>query len=171
MNIFVISDTHFHHSNILNFKDEFGNRIRPFSSVEEMNETMVENWNSIVRPSDHVWHLGDVYFGKPEDADKILSQLNGKKRLLLGNHDHGKDMVLQKHFQKIEMWRIFPERKTVLTHVPVFLGEEKHRKYDFNIHGHVHSNSLASKKYLNVSVEVTGYKPVAIEDAFKKLGV
>ena len=56
-NIFAISDTHFGHSNIIKYCD------RPFHSVSEMNEKLIDNWNNIVTEQDHIYHLGDVYFG------------------------------------------------------------------------------------------------------------
>jgi calcineurin-like phosphoesterase family protein len=84
--LFVISDTHFGHANILTFRGQDGALIRPgFSSVEEMDEFMVERWNSVVRPSDHVYHLGDVTMKAPGLG--IVKRLNGKKRLVRGNHD------------------------------------------------------------------------------------
>ena len=74
-NLFVISDTHFGHANIIKYCN------RPFSSVEEMNERMIENWNSVVTVQDHVYHLGDVYFGN--ETSNFFHRLNGKKRLIL----------------------------------------------------------------------------------------
>lgn len=176
MTIFVVSDTHFGHKNFINFKDEKGNRIRPFSSIEEMDELMVENWNKVVSVSDIVYHLGDVYFG---DGWKHLSRLKGKKRLILGNHDEGKDVNLHKHFQKILMWRMFPDYKFILSHVPlhesnlkVYLDESPdHQEGDRgpvqkvfrNLHGHIHQNPSPNANYINCCVEWTNYSPVSLE--------
>lgn len=89
-NIWFISDTHFQHKNIaLVFTDaKTGKRVRNFNSVQEMDETMIQNWNSVVKYGDIVYHLGDVFFGNAESADKILQRLNGEKKLIMGNHDH-----------------------------------------------------------------------------------
>lgn len=67
--VFLTADTHFFHKKIL----EFERAARPFSSVEEMNEVLIDNWNSVVTKRDTVWHLGDVCFGKVENLE-ILSR-------------------------------------------------------------------------------------------------
>lgn len=160
--IFVISDTHFGHVNILKFLNEDGSHVRDFISVEEMNERMVENWNETVKDDDIVYHLGDVYFGQ---GHTVLHRLRGRKRLILGNHDNGKDQNLQKHFQKILVWRMFPEFNCLLSHVPVH--ESALYKVGYNVHGHVHHNSLPDPRYINVSVEVRNYKPTPLEEIMK----
>lgn len=162
MTIFVISDTHFGHVNMLSFKKEDGSLVRPFTSVEEMDEHMVERWNSVVSPSDHVYHLGDVYFGQ---GWKHLDRLNGKKRLLLGNHDDGRDERLHKAFKKILLWREFKEYDCVLTHVPVHDSSLERRSK--NLHGHIHNSGhrglIADPRYINCCVEVRDYTPQPIE--------
>ena len=170
--IYVISDTHFGHKNILNFEDQNGKRFRGdlFSSVSEMNEFMINKWNSAVNPDDIVYHLGDVYFGSAEEADKILSRLNGRKRLILGNHDDGKDPVLQKHFQKILMWRKWPEYNCILSHVPLH-SSSMYGKTMFNVHGHIHEKQINDGQYINVSVEQIAYEPVLLESLRNIFGV
>lgn len=168
MTIFVVSDTHFGHKNILTFLREDGSPVRPFSSVEEMDEHLVERWNSVVSPSDHVYHLGDVYFG---DGWKHLDRLNGKKRLLLGNHDNGRDQKLHKVFKKIGLWREFKEYDCLLTHVPVH--ESSLHKRSLNLHGHVHNGEhrglIQDPRYVNCCVEVQQYTPQPIELLTKKV--
>lgn len=160
-NIFVISDTHFNHENILRFRDANGVRFRgkDFQTAEEMNERMVENWNSVVRDQDIVWHLGDVYMTHGEQANEVLSRLRGRKRLCLGNHDNGRDQLLQKHFQKIMLWRDFREFGLLLTHVPVHPDS---LRGSINVHGHIHQNPSPDERYRNVCVEWTNYTPVEI---------
>lgn len=162
-NIFIVSDTHFGHANMLKFVDEHGKHFRIFDDVEEMNEVMVQNWNSVVTDQDIVYHLGDVYFG---DGAKVLPRLRGSKRLILGNHDEGKDPILQKHFQKILMWRMFPEFDALLTHVPVHPSMIEHpmAKVKFNLHGHIHQNLSPAPNYVNCCVEMQNYTPKHIED-------
>lgn len=162
MTIFVISDTHFNHSNFLNFTNEDGTKIRPFSSVEEMDQLMLDNWNKVVTDSDIVYHLGDVYFG---GGHGILHSLKGKKRLLLGNHDNGKDQNLHKVFQKIELWRMFKEYNCLLTHVPIH--ESSLYKVDYNVHGHIHQQDSPTPNHINVSVEKMNYTPVPLEELMK----
>jgi calcineurin-like phosphoesterase family protein len=165
--IFVVSDTHFGHVNILSFKDSVDKPIRQgFNDVDHMNEMMIHNWNSVVTPEDKVYHLGDVFFGPKDKADEILSRLNGKKRLILGNHDDAKSPVLQKHFQKIMMWRIFKEFSTVLSHVPLHETTLKEGS-QFNVHGHIHQNQSPSNHHICACVEHINYTPVLLEDLVK----
>lgn len=170
--IWLVSDTHFNHANILGFKDKNDKKFRGdlFKDVTEMNEKMIYNWNRLVKPEDKVYHLGDVYFGSQEEADKILSRLMGRKRLIVGNHDtvYGKGNVLQKHFKKIYLWRLFKEFNMLLSHVPVH--SESIRKVEYNVHGHIHEKNSYGPQYVNVCVEKTDYSPVHIEDAIKKYG-
>lgn len=162
MTIFVVSDTHFGHANFLNFENEDGTKIRPFSSVEEMDQLMLDNWNRVVTDSDIVYHLGDVYFGK---SHGILNALKGKKRLLLGNHDQGKDENLHKVFQKIELWRLFKEWNCLLTHVP--MHESGLMKVDYNVHGHIHQNDSPTPVHINACVEKMNYTPIPLEELMK----
>ena len=80
-NIFFTSDHHFGHKNIIKFSN------RPFESVEEMDETMIERWNEKVGPNDDVYHLGDVALCSPNKLQKILDRLNGNIHLIKGNHE------------------------------------------------------------------------------------
>lgn len=167
-NIFVISDTHWNHKNILKFLGKDGKPFRKFENVDHMNETMIENWNRLVTPQDKIYHLGDVYFGSQQEAESILSRLNGKKRLIVGNHDciYGKGNPLHKYFQKIYMWRLFKEFNMVLTHVP--LHKDSFRKVEYNVHGHIHEKTPYEQNYINVCVERTKYTPVPIEEVIKR---
>lgn len=157
--IFITSDTHFHHENIIKYCD------RPFKSAEEMDEALVEKWNSVVRPQDKVYHLGDVYFPKRKDVkycDWFLSRLNGTKRLILGNHDNAKDQLLQKHFKEIYMWRYLKDLGLLLTHVPVH-SDSIPDKLNWNVHGHIHQKASPSGRYKNACVELNNYTPQPIE--------
>lgn len=82
----VISDTHFGHANILTFRDSSGDLIRPgFKNIDEHDQLIIDNWNSVVKPEDRVYHLGDVAI--PRRGLKFLYALNGRKALIGGNHD------------------------------------------------------------------------------------
>lgn len=163
-NIWLISDTHFNHNNIIQYCG------RPFGNAELMNEYMVDKWNSVVKPQDKVYHLGDVYMGGGFSrgyTEHLLSRLNGHKRLILGNHDNGKDQILQRRFEKIDIWRMFSEFGLLLTHVPVHestldngMGREL-----LNIHGHTHTKGSPTEQYhQSVCVELINYTPVNIEE-------
>lgn len=171
-NIWVISDTHFGHDNIIKYCN------RPFANSFVMNEEMRENWNRVVKDGDIVYHLGDVYMGKqsdPENVRKFLSSLKGRKRLILGNHDNGKDQILHHVFQKISMWRMFSEFGLLLTHVPVHesslyrgvTGNEESPPKLLNVHGHIHDKRSPSKDHKCVCVEQINYTPINIEDLRK----
>jgi calcineurin-like phosphoesterase family protein len=148
--------------------DKNGNKFRGdiFSSVEHMNETMILNWNRVVKPQDKVYHLGDVYIGGTEEkVNNILARLNGKKRLIMGNHDKitSQYSPLVKHFEKIIMW--WPFERYIFTHVP--LGENQliqRRGKKFNFHGHIHQNIQESENHGNLSVENINYTPVHFDE-------
>lgn len=164
--IWVVSDTHFCHRNIIDYCN------RPFADENEMDEVLVSNWNKVVKDGDIVYHLGDVYMGGPhkDRINSILHNLNGRKRLILGNHDNGKDQILQKYFQKIAVWRMFPEFGLLLTHVPVHESALDRRErpdlvYNLvNVHGHIHEKKSPSPLHRNVSVEQINYTPINIEE-------
>jgi calcineurin-like phosphoesterase family protein len=158
MKTFLISDTHFGHANILTFKNTDGTPVRDFSSLEEMNETMVDNWNKVVSPIDKVYHLGDVLFTK-KWLDLILPRLNGTKVLIKGNHDNLKLSQYQQYFKDVRaVWVL---DKLVLSHIPIH--PESLSRWKANVHGHLHGNSLDDPRYFNVSVEKVNYTPVDFE--------
>src|SRR5713226_1648742 len=80
--VWVTADTHFSHKFL-------ALDIRGFDTIEAHDEAIVENWNSVVNPDDHVWHLGDVSLNKPEKFSSFTRRLNGHKHLVFGNHDVG----------------------------------------------------------------------------------
>src|SRR6185312_6859120 len=85
MSEWFTSDHHFGHAKILELLPD----SRPFRDVEEMNGALVDAWNSVVRPGDTVWHLGDVSLGNRRETLALIGpQLNGRKRLVPGNHDY-----------------------------------------------------------------------------------
>src|SRR5690606_36761351 len=116
---------------------------------------------------------GGVYMGAKSRSyiDDLLSKLNGKRRLILGNDDNGKDQLLQMQFQKTEVWRRYPGNALLLTHVPVHestlfrgpTGNEENPKKLLNIHGHIRTNPSPSADHRYVCVEQIGYTPVDIE--------
>jgi calcineurin-like phosphoesterase family protein len=165
--IFVISDTHFFHKNILNFKDKDGNRIRPeFSTVKEMNEFMIDQWNSIVKPTDHIIHVGDVIFGNPEFYGSVLGKLNGIKTLIMGNHDYDASLFQPwfKNIKSVLTTRNYFEKELTFSHYPMIERSFVYESPALNIHGHIHADKLESNVHINVCVEHTKYKPIHIED-------
>lgn len=166
--LFLISDTHFGHKNVLTFEHE-GRPLRPFETLTEMHIQMVERWNSVVQPNDKVYHLGDVAFTK-EGLD-ILHMLNGKKRLVRGNHDGFKLNAYTRHFQEVHGVRQIDGYW--LTHVPMHPCSMYRAKG--NIHGHLHADVVKHEpkrldllaepdgRYFNVSVERIDYTPISFD--------
>jgi len=169
-NIFVISDTHFFHKNILTFKKPDESLVRDgFSSVEDMNERIIDNWNKTVNDEDVIYHLGDFTFGSKNRIKDIAPRLKGRKRLILGNHDYQPNDY-QPYFEKIFSYRQFGrdifKRPVVLCHFPLHRSAFDYRTGNegLNIHGHLHHNLTGESVHVNVCVEHTNYSPVSIED-------
>ena len=139
-NFWVISDTHFSHTNSWEkFKLADGSPLRPFTSTEEMDETMVERWNAVVKPNDHVYHLGDVAISKR--GLEFVRRLNGHKRLIRGNHDiHSDKLYREVGFEQIHGVRVFVD-KFILSHIPLHPDCVTGR-FRVNVHGHLHSNRV-----------------------------
>jgi len=138
-NIFFTSDTHFHHANIIKYA------LRPYENAEEMTEDLIKRWNSVVKPNDIVFHLGDFMFGNINRFWEIRSRLNGKIYLIHGNHDY-KLMCegnIEQGFEDIaaQMNICVDGQKIYLSHFPflTFDGIFKD-KPSWQLFGHVHSN-------------------------------
>jgi calcineurin-like phosphoesterase family protein len=140
---------------------------------------MVECWNKVVRPCDKVYHLGDVVIKRHSLA--ILSRLNGKKRLVRGNHDIFKTADFLEHFEEIYGIRVFSKEGFVATHVPIHPSSLE--RWKLNVHGHLHSNvventhmlidgtitNIPDDKYMCVSVEQVGYTPVHMDVILERI--
>lgn len=155
--IFFISDTHFGHKGILTYEA----KARPFDTIEAMNEHLISNWNKVVGPKDKVFHLGDAVFGKRNLH--LLGELNGRIHLILGNHDLYMKDDYKPYIEKFD--GAVEYHGCLLTHVPVHPDEcGKGNRYWRNIHGHLHSKKLTSKKYVNVSVEQINLTPIPLDE-------
>jgi calcineurin-like phosphoesterase family protein len=170
-NIWFISDTHFFHDRILTFKDHQDTLIRGsrFSSTEEMDNTIRDNWNSLVKKSDTVYHLGDVFFGSKELFIPFWKSLNGNKHLIFGNHDNIRFFVENNLIQQSKLWKVFREHHFVATHVPIHDSGLDEKRVRFNVHGHLHHNVIDDSRYINVSVEQTEYRPIHIDEILDKV--
>lgn len=144
---YFIADCHFGHDKVRKLDE------RPFSTVEEMDEVMIERWNERIRPSkDEVVILGDLCMGKGEQANELLSRLNGRKYLITGNHD--RLFLRDKKFDTSLLEWIKPyaeirdnNRKLVLCHYPIICyNGQYHGDTTYMLYGHVH----ATKDYDNV---------------------
>lgn len=157
MSTFFISDLHLGHENMA--------RRRGFSCADEMNEHIIKQWNSVVCKRDLVFILGDITMEKTRDYP-MLSMLNGFKTVILGNHDQPQHTPeLLKYVNKVA-GMIDYKYNYILTHCPVHESQLEFR-YSYNIHGHVHSNSIDDERYINVCAEVIDYTPKTIEQLLK----
>jgi len=157
--MFFVSDTHFDHERILSIRNQF-------NSVDEMNCFMLDNWNSNVSINDKVYHLGDVSFKK--NALYFIDMMNGKKCLIKGNHDIYPIKEYLKYFYDIRGAHEFKYKglKICLTHIPIH--EQQMKRYDLNIHGHLHNEPLDDKRYFCASVENIGYTPIHIDEVLTR---
>ena len=155
VDIWVSSDPHYGHTNIIKYCN------RPFRDAFHMNEVMVERHNAVVRPQDHWYCLGDVAVSQ-QTLNYVMPRLNGHKRLVLGNHDNHAPMAnYAQYFKKIMLWRRFDE--LILTHVPL-MQQSFPGKAKVNCHGHIHDNDSPPGPYINVCVEKTNYAPVNLDE-------
>lgn len=159
--LFIISDTHFRHHNILKFEPEhFGQ----FQDIDERDEWVIHKWNAKVQPNDTVWHLGDIAFniGLP-----ILKRLNGKFELLLmGNHEHKNIKEYLPYFKDIKSVKDLGD--LIFSHYPMHPSQLEER-YKANIHGHVHSAQLDDPRYLCVSMECVNCEPISMSEIKQEL--
>ena len=150
MSAYFISDLHLGHENMA--------IKRGFSCADEMNEHIVKCWNSVISKKDIVFILGDVTMEKVRDYP-FLSTMKGLKTVVLGNHDQPQHVTeLLKYVNKVG-GMITYKKTAILTHCPIHPSELEYR-FKYNIHGHVHENSLNDPRYKNVSAEVLNYTPI-----------
>ncbi len=112
--IFVTSDSHFDHCNIIRYCN------RPFKNVTDMNDTIIRNWNRVVRPEDTVYHLGDFALTGTSRYKYFLDKLNGTIILVTGNHDKSVKRMKELGFSDVYKTMVLYEGK-ILTHVPVYV--------------------------------------------------
>lgn len=162
---------HFGHANMLNFLREDGTKLRPFAHIEEVDELMVKNWNSVVQPHDKVYHLGDVFINRK--ARFILDRLNGDKVLIKGNHDIFDLTNYLPFFRDIRAYHKLD--KAILSHIPIH--PENLGRFKGNIHGHLHEHIVKDAqgqpdpRYKTVCVEHINYTPIELSEALKTFQV
>lgn len=171
-NIFFASDHHFHHANILTFKRNDGTPLREFVDVGHMNEHIVNCHNSVVRPGDKVYFLGDVTIDRKGRGLEILARMNGEKILIKGNHDQCKPEAYLKYFKDIRGSHQFDG--LIMTHIPIH--PESLARWGLNVHGHLHANvvrmplsQIPDKRYFSVCMERINYTPISLEEVKKQV--
>jgi|694.fasta_scaffold14288_6 calcineurin-like phosphoesterase family protein len=163
-NPLFISDTHWFHQNIIKYCN------RPFESADEMNETLLTNWNAKVKPQDTVYFLGDFAFAPHDKVKAVLDRLNGNIHLCRGNHDKPLNSLHHYFTSVFDLKTIMIKDETcingvqpiVLCHYPL-LTWDRQRYNSWMLHGHVHSpiNTKSSVKRYDVGVDANNYTPIS----------
>jgi len=182
---FLVSDTHFGHIGVCKFThpDDPTVKLRPWDDPTEMDEEMIRRWNDRVRPSDKVYHLGDVVINRK--ALPTLARLNGDKVLIRGNHDIFRDTEYREYFRELRAYHVL--NGMILSHIPVH--EASLGRFGTNIHGHLHATRVKQAvsvdaetgvvlygpktdvRYHCVCVEQTDFAPILLEDVYKRIEV
>lgn len=161
--VWVWSDLHFGHKNIIRFSN------RPFPDVPTMDEMLVQNFNALVQPDDISIWVGDVAFLQDTEANKLLHRCNGYKIQIVGNHDFNKRNLKKLHFNETHIVYNLQinDRVVAFTHYPM----DNLPKGWYNIHGHVHIGKadLSSNRHINVNCEFIDYKPIRLETLADKI--
>ena len=165
MNFFA-SDLHFGHENVIPLCN------RPFSSIDEMDEYLIREWNKVVHRNDQVYIVGDIIFRAAKLPEYDLERLKGEKHLIIGNHDKSwmNKVDLTKYFKSVQWMTVINtgKGKATLCHFPTLDYEGK-----YMIHGHIHAKADKLEYWdflknheamLNAGVDVNGYKPVLIDE-------
>lgn len=168
---YFMSDPHFGHYKIITFKDDDGNLVRPFESIEEHDNLMIDNINRLVRPMDKLYLLGDVIMYRRNFP--ILDRIITKKLILIrGNHDIFKLKDYLPYFKDVRAYKVMPKHGIIFSHCPIHECQLKGR-WKLNVHGHMHHNFVEHPKYMkakedplyfNICPERIGYEPIELEE-------
>lgn len=180
MTLWFVADTHYGHEAVI----RFGNR--PWGSVDEMNEGLVEAWNAVVSPRDEVWHLGDVSFIGATALD-FLRRVNGRVHVCFGNHDSRKELIdleLNEWVESIQHVKYLRWQKRRF-----WLSHYAHRVWpnsnagSFHLFGHSHGDmDIGGGRLMDVGVDATAkrignwrtprardYRPVSFDEVVSAL--
>lgn len=159
---YFIADPHFTHKGIITFEDNEGHLCRPFSSIEEHDDLIIDNINKIVRIQDKLFIMGDVVMNRR--CLSILDRINTKKRVLIrGNHDVFKLKDYLPYFKDIRAYKVMPKHNLIFSHIPIHPCQLEGR-FKLNVHGHSHSNKIDDKRYFNICPENIGYEAIELEE-------
>lgn len=158
--IWFTSDTHFSSERTLEFSK------RPFGNINEMNETLIKNWNDLVSPDDIVYHLGDI--GDLES----FKQLNGNITIIIGNYDKDEN-IIPKLKDSEKVIEIVPYKKLTIDNVNYLLIHEPFQAIEhfqelidkdyFILFGHIHKLQMVKEIGLNVGTDCHNFKPIDID--------
>ncbi|NTH49318.1 hydrolase [Agrobacterium rhizogenes] len=162
--IYFTSDTHFGDSRVLRIDN------RPFPDMTDHDVTLIRYWNETVEPDDEVWHLGDLMSSRAGDPDQLLSMLNGKKHLIIGNNDppavtEARGWSSTQHYSELTI----DDQLLILCHYP-FRTWNKMGKKAINLHGHSHGKLAPFPRQYDVGVDVRGLRPVRLAEILASRG-
>ena len=183
--IWFTSDTHFRHRHMAATHPSGG--WRPFATIDEHDQYLIDQWNAVVSPLDQVWHLGDVGLGDEDEVLNIIRRLNGRKHLIAGNHDpvwpgHRQAHRHQRKWLEVfESVQAFARRRVgnhdvMLSHLPYqgdHVEQERYTQFrlrdqgDWLICGHVHDLWDIKDRQINVGVDVREWKPILLDEIVK----
>jgi Predicted phosphoesterase or phosphohydrolase len=165
---YFIADLHFYHKNVIRFSN------RPFSDVEEMNGTLIQNWNRVVEPNDQVFILGDLFYhANIDQCNQTLKKLKGRKYLIRGNHESylkQQDFDLTA-FEWVKDYYEFKEdgQKWCLFHYPILEWNGVHND-SYHLYGHIHNNTperfeqTLGPLAVNVGADMINFTPISIDE-------
>lgn len=161
--IYFTSDLHLFHANIIKYCN------RPFETVSEMNDKIIENWNKTIKnKSDIVYILGDVSFGHPRHTLEILNKLNGTKILIKGNHDKNCNSIAHAFLAMRDYYEIYcGQIPIIMFHYPLETWNKSHIG-SIHLHGHTHNldnlfHSTYKRNRFNVGVDVNNFTPLSLD--------
>lgn len=159
-NVWFTSDLHLGHKNIANFRTQFESELHH-------REVIKESYHKVVTKRDKVFFLGDVAFTQ-ETLEDVGSWVAEKKVLIVGNHctDQISMKEVVKHFD--EVYSLKKYKEFWLSHAPIH-PQELRGKY--NLHGHMHFETVDDPRYLNLCLEHTDYTPIDLNEVRKRLGI
>lgn len=170
----LYSDPHFYHTNICKFTNYDGSKVRPWDDAEQMTEDLIGWYNELVNDEDRVYILGDVAFGARQMRDSV-GRLKGRKVLVKGNHDPDKHREM--YMELFDDVRSYVVKKGfIMSHIPIH--PQSLSRWKLNIHGHLHGNHVydgaphhSDKRYRNVCVEQTNFRPIELDVVLKEAGL
>lgn len=167
---YIVADPHFGHNGVCKFTAPDGvSKLRPWDNVQDMDAELIRRWNSVVRPDDEVYVLGDVCMNRKSLA--TIGQCNGRKHLIKGNHDVFKLEEYQAFFYEVSACRALNDM--ILTHIPIHTSQLG--RFGQNVHGHLHAHEVLQDdgtidpRYTCVSVEHQDYFPITMEQLRVKI--
>ena len=158
-----VSDTHFGHANIIRHCS------RPFAGAGEMDAAMVANWNTVVRPDDDVWHLGDFAFRNAAAPESYLQRLHGRKHLVWGNHDAegsraSPGWASSQAYAELKV----AGQRLVLLHYGMRVWPGSGRGA-LHLYGHSHGRLPGDRQSCDVGVDCWGFRPVCLDEIRARL--